>query len=128
MQVTWIDGIISILAVFGASSGFWAWLASRNHAESSTTKLIMGLALDRIIATGNEFVDRGWITADEYGEFKKYLYDPYKKLGGNGTADKIMVEIDKLPTHSRQRGIAVSFQLQRGADPNARTNITNTRP
>jgi hypothetical protein len=126
MEVSWADGIISLIAIFGASSGFWAWLTNRQNAESAQTKLLMGLALDRIIMTGNEFVDRGWVTVDEYGEFKKYLYEPYKKLGGNGTADKIMSEVDKLPTQSRNRGVAVSFQLQRGNDPNAGTRSTIT--
>lgn len=107
--------IVALLGILGVSGGFWTWVAKKRDAESATTKLIMGLALDRIVQTGSDFVDKGYVTVDEYGDFRKYLYDPYKELGGNGTADKTMVEVDKLPTkpnHLQQS--AVTFQLQRG--------------
>lgn len=28
-----------------------------------------------------------------------YLYEPYEKLGGNGSAKRVMQEVDKLPIH-----------------------------
>ena len=29
----------------------------------------------------------------------EYLYKPYEKMGGNGSAKRIMKEIEKLPIH-----------------------------
>ena len=34
---------------------------------------------------------------DEYEDLIHYLYDPYVELGGNGSAEKVMQEIKKLP-------------------------------
>ena len=41
---------------------------------------------------------------DEYDNLKNYLYEPYKKLGGNGTAERVMDEVDKLPIKPNDYG------------------------
>jgi hypothetical protein len=46
---------------------------------------------------GMRYIDRGWITQDEYENLNTYLYEPYKKLGGNGSALRVMQEVNKLP-------------------------------
>ena len=33
----------------------------------------------------------------EYDNLYNYLYKPYKSLGGNGSAERIMEEVKKLP-------------------------------
>ena len=39
-----------------------------------------------------------WITKDEYENFYEYLYKPYEKMGGNGSAKRLKMEMDeKLP-------------------------------
>jgi hypothetical protein len=43
------------------------------------------------------YITKGWISKDEYANLSSYLYGPYNKLGGNGSASKIMAEVDKLP-------------------------------
>nr|DAO15479.1 MAG TPA: holin protein [Caudoviricetes sp.] len=58
---------------------------------------LVGIGHDRILFLGNEYIKRGYITHDEYENLYDYLYIPYKKLGGNGTAEKVMREVDKLP-------------------------------
>lgn len=45
------------------------------------------------------YIERGWITQDEYENLNDYLYKPYEKMGGNGSAQKIMLEVNKLPIH-----------------------------
>ena len=45
------------------------------------------------------YIERGWITQDEYEDLNKYLYNPYREMGGNGTAERLMTEIKKLPIH-----------------------------
>jgi len=46
---------------------------------------------------GLTYIQRGWITQDEYESLHEYLYAPYLKMGGNGSAARIMCEVDKLP-------------------------------
>jgi hypothetical protein len=57
----------------------------------------MGLAHDRIIFLGSKYIDRGWITKDEYEDLNTYLYEPYSQFGGNGLAKKVMLDVEKLP-------------------------------
>ena len=45
----------------------------------------------------HEFIQkRGSITIDEYENLHDYLYLPYKEMGGNGSAEKVMTEVKKL--------------------------------
>jgi hypothetical protein len=59
--------------------------------------MIRGLAHDRICYLGEQYVKRGSITKEEYENLHDYLFVPYEKLGGNGTAAKVMKEVEKLP-------------------------------
>ena len=61
------------------------------------SQMLIGLAHDRIIFLGMHYIERGWITQDEYENLYEYLYKPYEKLGGNGSAKRIMTEVNKLP-------------------------------
>lgn len=58
----------------------------------------MGLAFSKIIQQSEMYIERGHISADEYKEIYHYLYEPYKNMGGNGTAEKLMNEVKNLPT------------------------------
>jgi hypothetical protein len=44
-----------------------------------------------------KYIQRGWITEEEYKNLNDYLYKPYEELGGNGSAKRIMMEVNKLP-------------------------------
>ena len=59
---------------------------------------LMGVLHDRILYLGEAYIERGWIRKEEYENLYDNLYLPYKKLGGNGTASKIMSEVEKLNT------------------------------
>lgn len=48
------------------------------------------------MSLGMIYINRGQITKGEYEDLYKYYYEPYKKMGGNGTAERLMREIDKL--------------------------------
>ena len=60
-------------------------------------RLVLGLAYDRLVDSCTHCVQRGWITIDEYRDRKKYLYDPYIESGGDGTAERLWKEVEKLP-------------------------------
>ena len=57
--------------------------------------MLIGLAHDRILSLGMQYLERGdWITRDEYENLHDYLYVPYEKMGGNGSAHRVMLEVD----------------------------------
>ena len=43
------------------------------------------------------YINRGWITMEEYENLCDYLFDPYEKLGGNGSAKKVVDICKTLP-------------------------------
>ena len=60
--------------------------------------MVLGLGYDRIITLGIRYIERGWITRDEYENLYDYIYTPYKELRPNdGTANKIMHDVKNLP-------------------------------
>lgn len=94
--------LIAILTTLMASTGFWTYLAKHREKSSATTKLLMGLAHDRLSYVGMTYITRGYVTSEEYEDYRKYLYEPYRELGGNGMVERIMGELQKLPFLSPQ--------------------------
>ena len=93
----WIQMVVTIVCSVIASSGFWAFVNKRSDSRDVKTEMLVGLAHDRIVYLGMMYIDRGHITQDEYENLRTYLYDPYKKNGGNGSAERNMKEVEKLP-------------------------------
>lgn len=95
----WLQIAITVVGSVLACNGFWAWMQSRRDKSDAKTKMILGLGHDRIITLAMKYIERGWITQDEYEDLNKYLYIPYVRMGGNGTAERLMIEVKKLPIH-----------------------------
>ena len=93
----WMELVITIFCSVLASSGLWAYLLRKDEKKDATKEMIVGLAHDRIVYLGVTYIDRGYITNDEYENLSTYLYEPYERLGGNGSARKIMNLVDDLP-------------------------------
>ena len=76
------------------------------HSEDKDvkTEMLIGLGHDRIIFLGMSYIERGYITSDEYENLYEYLYKPYRKMGGNGSAERIMNEVQKLPIRQSKYG------------------------
>lgn len=93
-----IDFQVILVAVASvvASSGFWAFVMRKTDNKSATTRLLMGLAYDRLMVKGEQYIDRGWVSRDEFEDYRKYFYEPYKALGGNGVAERIMNGVSEL--------------------------------
>jgi hypothetical protein len=92
--------LINVLTIIGsvvASTGFWTYLTQRRATSSNLTLLILGLANDRITHVATEYINRGYITPNEYKNIRVLLYEPYLALGGNGSAKKLMNDLEKLP-------------------------------
>lgn len=93
-----IDILVTLaVAVFG-STGFWSWVQSRGKKKSAESRLLLGIAYSEIIRRSEHYIHQGYIAVDEYNELNRYLYEPYRDLGGDGTAQKLMEEVRKLPT------------------------------
>lgn len=95
--IEWVKMLLTVLVAVIASSGFWAFMQKRTDKKDAKTEMIVGLGHDRIVALGMVYIERGCITQDEYENLHEYLYKPYEKLGGNGSAKRIMNEVNKLP-------------------------------
>lgn len=93
--------IITIVCSVLASSGFWAFIQKRSERKDKKTKLLLGLAHDRIIALGMHYVTRGWISEDEFEDLHNYLFVPYHDAGGNGSAERVMHAVEKLELRTR---------------------------
>ena len=89
--------IMTILGSVLASSGFWAVVQRYSDRKNCSAELLLGLAHDRIMYLGMTYINRGYITKDESENFYDFLYKPYEKMGGNGSAKRIKMEVDKLP-------------------------------
>lgn len=95
----WVQVILTVFGSVIASSGLWAYLTKKAEKKDVKTEMLIGLGHDRIVNLGMVYIERGYITKDEYENLYDYLYKPYEKIGGNGSATRIMNEVNKLPIH-----------------------------
>lgn len=107
---SWTQVLITIIASLGASSGLWAYLQRKDTLKSATTQLLLGLAHDRIIFLGMQYIERGYVTKDEYEDYMRYLCEPYSKFGGNGLAEKVIEDVNRLPIYGRHQSGGTSVK------------------
>ena len=93
----WIQILLTVFTSVAASSGLWAFITKGLERKDVKTQMLVGLAHDRILYLGMSYIERGYITQDEYENLHDYLYVPYEKMGGNGSAKRVMNEVEKLP-------------------------------
>lgn len=93
----WIETVITIFCSVLASSGFWAFIQKLDDKKDVSTRMLIGLGHDRIIYLGMSYIERGYITQDEYENLYDYLYKPYEAMGGNGSAKLVMEQVKQLP-------------------------------
>src|SRR3954462_5576249 len=89
--------LIAAATGVATSSGLWAFIQKNNNTKSAYFRLLKGLAYDKIVTVGLAYIDRGWVSRDEYEEYLKELVEPYKEMGGNGVASKVATEVGSLP-------------------------------
>ena len=94
--MSWVQMSVTIFCTMLTSSGLWAFVASKQKINDASTRLMLGLAHDAIVSQGVRYINRGYITFDEYEDFMKYLCEPYATFGGNGMAEKIIDQVKKL--------------------------------
>lgn len=99
----WLLVLWTSVTTVAASTGLWTYLQRRNVVKSQTDRLLRGIAYEKIVSMGILYIERGWITQDEYEEYRKYLYEPYRALGGNGVTERVVAEVSNLPLRSRAK-------------------------
>lgn len=93
----YLEMLITVVCAVLASSGFWTFLQRKREKKDLKTQMLIGLGHDRIIYLGTKYIERGYITQPEYENLHDYLYKPYHAMGGNGSGERIMREVEKLP-------------------------------
>lgn len=96
--------IVSVVLGMFTSTGVWTFVTfmiqRKDRKDGAVARMLKGLGHDRICSLATFYIARGSITMEEYENLHEYLYKPYKELGGDGTADRLMKEVDKLLSDS----------------------------
>ncbi|WP_448973329.1 hypothetical protein [Oribacterium sp.] len=61
---------------------------------------VTGIALFRITREAKKHIANGYITLGDLNTLKHHLYEPYRKLGGNGEAQSSMEVVEELPVRN----------------------------
>jgi len=128
---SWLPVLVATVGSVLASSGFWSFMKRRDDKKDAISQVVVGIAYERIVSLGVEYIERGWITTGELGEYGKYFFYPYHALGGNGPAERIWDQVNMLPIrpHDRFREI---YQERERVIPNvpviSRFNDEETSP
>lgn len=85
----------TITALLGGS-GIWAWAKTRADHNNNAAKLLLSVSRNQLITLGRGYIERGYITMDEYEEYEAE-YQIYSALGGNGLARRVFAQVDDLP-------------------------------
>src|SRR6185503_16124417 len=80
----------AVVAFMLQGAAFWGYLLRRNRKKDVNQQMLMGLVQHQITVQGMSYINRGWVTADEYDDLLNYFYKPYVEAGGNGSAERIM--------------------------------------
>ena len=107
----WIQMIVTIVGSVLASSGLWAMVGKKLDRKDARTELLVGIAHDRIVFLGMSYINRGWVTQDEYENLHTYLYGPYKKVESHdvGSVDRVMDEVGKLPIRKAESAVTAKI-------------------
>lgn len=108
--------VIIIVAVLG-SNGLWAYIQSKSTAKTARDRMLLGLGHDAIFRVADHYIRRGGITLDELEDLNKYLYKPYKEMGGNGTAETAMEKCKELPIITTAEAEKRDLEMYRKGEP-----------
>ncbi len=94
--IQWAQLTVTVFIGIIGSGGLWAYLQKKFSNNTAERQLLLGLAHDRIVTRGMSFIERGWISVDEYEDFIRYLWEPYSSFGGNGLAERVKKQVSEL--------------------------------
>lgn len=94
----WYDVALGVFSAILGSSGLWAFYTERKKRDSSRDKLLKGLSHIVIAERAHEYIARGSIGSEEFALLYNLVYANYKELGGNGAAERLIHELERLPS------------------------------
>ena len=77
-------------------------LEKMSEKQGNMADGLLGLAHDRIIFSTDKIAERGAVTLREKATLKS-MYEPYRKLGGNGDCETAMEHVMNLPVVSDEK-------------------------
>ena len=109
-----MDNATTIIVAVLASSGVWAVVNSitayfiekrkaKDNAQNITkdefeaiVKGLRGLLYGELEQRCSHYIQQGKISAGELNDLRKYYFEPYQSLQGDGTIDKLMQRVEAL--------------------------------
>lgn len=85
-----------VITTLLGSSGIWMWAKTRFDRNNSEGQLLLEVTKNQLTVLGRSYLERGYITMDEYEEYEAE-YKLYSALGGNGLAKRVFKQVDELP-------------------------------
>lgn len=85
-----------LLSAVLSSPGIWAWAKTKTGNSNNAAKLLLSVSRNQLVELGRKYIERGYITMDEYEEYEKE-YQIYSALGGNGLAHRMFEQVHDLP-------------------------------
>ena len=64
------------------------------------SEALVAILHNKIYTQGACYIQRGYVTIDELHDLE-HLYDPYRAMGGNGTAEQIYNNVKNLPVKQK---------------------------
>ena len=101
-----MDNIVAIAGIIFASTGLWTFIQEvyRRHCiKKEDARLLLvkqatsGLLYIGMQMSAQAIFRRGFIDPQELHDIEKYMYEPYRALGGNGSAEALMHKLAELP-------------------------------
>lgn len=96
-----VQTLVTIAVALIGSSGVWGVFTMIIQKRNVSTLLLIRIAQHLLVTEAYRLLEQGYMSTDEYKNITKGLYEPYKLLGGNGLAEKLINDVSKLPMRSR---------------------------
>lgn len=95
---------LSSSALAAIISGVFTLLLARQKKGNGIEAGVRILLYDQIKYRGNHFIERGYVTRDEYEDLIKMHEVYHTALDGNGYLDNLMLEVNGLPHNKQEKG------------------------
>ena len=95
---------LSSSALAAIISGVFTLLLARQKKGNGIEAGVRILLYDQIKYRGNHFIERGYVTRDEYEDLIKMHEVYHTALDGNGYLDNLMLEVNRLPHSKQEKG------------------------
>lgn len=93
--------LVGIIVSIFASTGFWTLInnvyLNKSKSKTAERKALLGLLHEQLTEKCEMYLKEKWISLQDYEDLRKYIYEPYRELGGNGTGEDLFKKVGNLP-------------------------------